>query len=76
LLGALATQSGFTDDDLYHDTRSEAAEIDRRIQQGRTHRAAEQAHDLREHLRDAQKEGDWAGDAQIMQLLDQIAALD
>ncbi|GAB3003251.1 hypothetical protein GCM10023080_081220 [Streptomyces pseudoechinosporeus] len=56
--------------DLYRD----AAETDQKIQQGETGKAAEKARDLGQRLNDAQQKGKWGGDAQIMQLLIQLAA--
>ncbi|MFC4470149.1 hypothetical protein ACFPH6_37590 [Streptomyces xiangluensis] len=74
LVSALAAQSGNMAADLYRDANGDAAEIEKKIQQGETGKAAEKARDLTQRLNDAQQKGKWGGDAQIMQLLSQLAA--
>ncbi|WP_344386828.1 serine/threonine-protein kinase [Streptomyces vastus] len=74
LSAALAAQSGSMKPDLYRDAQKKAAEINKKVQEGETGKAADKARDLRQRLADAQQKGRWSGDSQVMQLLNQLAA--
>ncbi|MFD7409675.1 protein kinase [Streptomyces sp. NPDC059866] len=74
LSAALAAQSGSMKPDLYRDAQKKAAEINKKVQEGETDKAADKARDLRQRLADAQQKGQWSGDSQVMQLLNQLAA--
>ncbi|MFE7333013.1 serine/threonine-protein kinase [Streptomyces sp. NPDC057565] len=74
LSATLAVQSGSMKPDLYDDAQKKAAEINKRVEKGETDKAADKARDLRKRLTDAQQKGEWSGDSQVMQLLNQLAA--
>jgi serine/threonine-protein kinase len=56
------------------ETRRDVAEITAQLRQGDLDEAADKARDLRRSLNEAQQRGRWDGDAQLMQVLSQVAA--
>ncbi|MCX5554862.1 serine/threonine-protein kinase [Streptomyces sp. NBC_00038] len=74
LTAAIAAQSGNMDPALYRESQKRAAEIEKKVQEGKTNEAADKASDLSQRLSEAQQKDKWGGDTQIMQLLAQLSA--
>ncbi|MCH0543309.1 hypothetical protein I3F58_27920, partial [Streptomyces sp. MUM 203J] len=73
LASALAAQEGGMDPRLYREAQREIAEIDKKLQQGATGKAADKAGALQRKLTDAREKGRWTGDGELMGLLDDLA---
>ncbi|MEV5238351.1 protein kinase [Streptomyces cinnamoneus] len=74
LNSAFAGASGTMPADLAREIRKEISEINKKIQNGETDKAAEKARDLGHRLDDAQKKGKWSGDSTLTGALGQTAA--
>jgi hypothetical protein len=59
---------------LARDLGRRLTEINKKLQEGETAKAAEKASELRERLTEAQQKDRWSGDATVMALVDQLAA--
>ncbi|MCA6091879.1 protein kinase [Streptomyces sp. SCA3-4] len=74
LNSAFADASGTMPADLAREIRKEISEINKKIQNGETGKAAEKARDVRHRLDDAQQKGKWRGDPTLTGALGQTSA--